>query len=149
MTVSGEDEMTGRERMRASMTRTKRYNSAALPQYYWQSFFELGTQYYVAARMLFFARGGAVTGILANHAVEMFLKGALCSQVSITDLKEKFSHSLPDLWDRSKTAKADATLADFDSVIEMLDEFSEVRYPDKVLPAESTMRGAPRSRATT
>jgi hypothetical protein len=115
------------------MAKAKRTNPAALPNYYWQSFLDLGAQYYVAARLQFFTQGGAVVGVLAHHAVEMFLKGALCIVVPITDLESEFSHSLPKLWTRFKTEKGVSGLVQCDSTIELLHEFEDIRYPDKVL----------------
>jgi len=108
-------------------------DARALPSYYWRSFFALGTQYYAAARLLFFANGAMVTGTLAHHAVEMSLKGALCSRVPITELRQKFKHSLPLLWDHFKMEKGDVALARFDSTIALLAAFDDLRYPDKVV----------------
>jgi hypothetical protein len=96
-------------------------------------FFDSGIQYYAAARLLFFAGGAPVTGILAHLAIEMFLKGALCPTVSLDVLaSRKFGHSLARLWERFKTEIGDAALAHFDATIDQLDPFEDLRYPDTV-----------------
>jgi hypothetical protein len=58
-------------------------NEAMEIDYSRRRFFDHGTQYYVATRLLFFAQGVPVTGTLAHHAIEMFLKGALCATVPL------------------------------------------------------------------
>ena len=93
-----------------------------LVEYFRHQLFSNGTQYYAAARMLFIAGGAPVTGNLAHHAIEMFLKGALCRAVPLKRLANlrEFGHSLTRLWGRFKT-------------IAVLDPWEELRYPDKVL----------------
>ncbi len=106
-----------------------------LVEYYRHQLFSNGTQYYAAARMLFIAGGAPVTGNLTHHAIEMFLKGALCRAVPLKRLANlrEFGHSLTRLWGRFKTETEDATLARFDGTIAVLDPWEELRYPDKVL----------------
>jgi hypothetical protein len=105
--------------------------------YYQLRFFAAGVQYYVAARLLFFAGGVQVAGNLAHHAVEMFLKGALCAVVPLDDLAKKrpYIHSLTGLWNRFKGEMGDAALASFDDTINRLHQFEDLRYPDTVKDA--------------
>jgi len=92
------------------------------------------TQYYVAGRLA--ARVGLVPvyGNLLHHAVEMHLKTELVKVVSREDLRnpKKYGHDLEKLWTRFKRQYADQALNRFDSTIRALNEFEELRYPDKI-----------------
>jgi hypothetical protein len=109
---------------------------AEAARYYQHGFFAAGTQYYVAACLLFFAGGVKVAGNLAHHAVEMFLKGALCATVSLKVLAKKpYKHSLTGLWSRFKGEMGDPALASLDDTIDRLHQFEDLRYPDTVKEA--------------
>jgi hypothetical protein len=98
------------------------------------TFCDFATQYYVAARLA--ARAGLVPihGNLFHHAVEMYLKGALVGTLPVEDMKRKpYSHDLTAIWDRFKTKEADPALARFDPLVQKLQLFESIRYPDKIV----------------
>ena len=94
--------------------------------------FDLATQYYVAARFSAFAGLLPVYGNLFHRAIEMFLKGYLSSQLTLAELKN-FHHNLQRIWNRFKQEVADSTLGRFDDVIRELHKFENIRYPDKII----------------
>lgn len=97
-----------------------------------ETFCDLATQYYVAAR--FAAQVGLlpVHGNLFHHAVEMYLKAALGGTLPLGQMK-KYSHDLTALWDQFKTKHADPFLRRFDPTIQALQNFESIRYPDKIV----------------
>jgi hypothetical protein len=97
-----------------------------------EAFFDIGTQYYVAARYAAFAGLAPVCANLFHHAVEMYMKGYLSSQRGLAELK-KLGPRLPDIWAHFKSSAADAELDRFDPVISELDKFESIRYPDRDL----------------
>ncbi len=95
-------------------------------------FLGLGMQYYVAARSA--ALGGLipVCGNLFHHAIEMFLKARLSQTLPLKDLK-KLRHELKPLWRAFKAEFPAAKLEEFDKLIDELDAFERIRYPDNVI----------------
>lgn len=61
-----------------------------------ESFFNIGTQYYIAARFSALSRLLPVSGNLFHHAIEMYFKGYLVTKFALTDLKS-LGHRLPDI----------------------------------------------------
>jgi hypothetical protein len=105
-------------------------------------FFDLGMQYYIAARSSAVQIGlMPVCGNLYHHAVEMFLKTGLCRNYSLSDLAspKKFGHCLPKLWKAFNADFASTTLRQFDTVIPTLQRWKDIRYPDKVLREGAVM----------
>jgi hypothetical protein len=102
-------------------------------------FIQLGVQYYVAARAA--ARAGLlpVCGNLYHHAVEMFLKSGLVRTHSMADLKNTFGHRLPQLWSDFKTEFPAPILAQYDQLIKDIEDFEEIRYPEKVIKQGAVM----------
>jgi len=98
-------------------------------------YFTLGSQYYVSGRFATHAKLMPVCGNLLHHAVEMYLKGALCQHVSNIDLKDRktFGHDLMKLWRALKKIAVDQTLDRFDKTISYLNPFERIRYPDKTM----------------
>ena len=106
-------------------------------------FFELGFQYYVAARYAFAAGLFPVCGNLFHHAIEMFIKGFLFHdgmneteiKDKLTDLQKKYSHHLGKLWDSFKnlTEGSINNLDAFDETIKELQKFDGIRYSNKFL----------------
>ena len=96
-------------------------------------FFQLAFQYYVAARFGASAVLLPVAGNLFHHAIEMFLKGELAQHLDESQRK-KLGHNLTELWSafKEKTA-AEASLASFDTVIEKLSKFEDIRYPENIV----------------
>jgi hypothetical protein len=63
----------------------------------------------------------------------MMLKGRLTHSLSLERLKDKYSHNLPKTWRRFKRAFPGEDLSEYDAIIEGLDRFESLRYPDSVL----------------
>ncbi|HEY7428149.1 MAG TPA: hypothetical protein VH682_28205 [Gemmataceae bacterium] len=99
------------------------------------NFFKIALEYYVSGRAAAFCGCLITTGNLLHHAVEMLLKGKLCHTVPLDDLKDrkKFGHSLPKCWDAFKTLFPSEDLSEFDQMIQELDRFETIRYPDEIV----------------
>ncbi len=96
-------------------------------------FFQYGSQYYVAGRYAAFAGLTPIVGNILHHAVEMFLKGVLAKTMSLKELKDKLGHDLPKIWAVFKVKVNDKSLSAFDKVIDTLNAFEDIRYPNKIL----------------
>jgi hypothetical protein len=96
-------------------------------------FFRYGCQYYVAGRYGVFAALMPVAANLHHHGIEMLLKGALSKTMTLKDMKDKLGHRLEKTWVEFKTVAKDSSLSRFDKVIDELNKFEEIRYPDKLL----------------
>jgi len=97
-------------------------------------FLDLGFQYYTAGRLAFLTQLTPITGSLFHHAIEMQIKARLSQTHTLEELSRKpFGHRLFSLWDAFKAEFSDEELDEFDSVISLLDEFEELRYPDSIL----------------
>jgi hypothetical protein len=105
------------------------------------AFVGLGLQYYVAARSAAWAGLMPVFGNLYHHALEMLLKAGLSQYHSLKKLsKPPFSHNLLNLWDSFKVSFPSTELPQFDATIVDINDFEEIRYPDKVLKNGAEMR---------
>jgi hypothetical protein len=99
-----------------------------------QYFLDWGFQYYVAARRGARAQLSPVTGNLYHHAIEMFLKARLSRSIPLEELKKKeFGHRLKSLWDAFKAEFSSEGLSQFDPLIDTLDRFESIRYPDEIV----------------
>jgi len=111
------------------------------------AFMSLGVQYYIAARSAAWAGLLPVCGNLYHHSVEMFLKSGLVRKYGLLDLRRRFGHKLPVLWDEFKKEFPSPGLTQFDTAIADIEEFEDVRYPDKILKHGAQMvvdfRGTP------
>jgi hypothetical protein len=101
--------------------------------------FSYGSQYYVLGRYAAFAGQAPVAGNVLHHAVEMFLKEALSQTMSLDDIRT-LGHDLPSIWEAFKAQQKDDNLKGFDSVISSLDQFEDIRYPDKILEEGAVLR---------
>ena len=95
-------------------------------------FARLAIQYYAAGRFAALSHCVPVAGNLLHHAVEMFLKGALVTRMSLPELK-KINHNLKVLWNTFRQIYPDPALAALDSSISELEKFEHLRYPDAVV----------------
>jgi len=102
-------------------------------------FFRYGCQYYVAGRYGVFASLIPVAGNLHHHAIEMLLKGVLSKSMTSKEMKDKLKHKLVPCWESFKAQAGDATLNRFDRVIQELNKFEEIRYPDKLVELGASM----------
>jgi hypothetical protein len=99
------------------------------------TFFDLGFQYYVAGR--FAASEGVamspVSGTLFHHAIEMFLKGELTNHLT-EGQRIGLKHRLKLTWNKFKAhIEGGPALSIFDQVIDELDKFEDIRYPEKIV----------------
>lgn len=92
-------------------------------------FFTYGGQYYVTGRYAAFAGLTPVVGNILHHAIEMFLKGALCKSKTIDEMRIKLRHDLVKIWKAFKAQENDTALAVFDEAIAQLHRFEVIRYP--------------------
>jgi hypothetical protein len=102
-------------------------------------FLGLGVQYYVAARSAALAGLLPVCGNLFHHAIEALLKARLSQKHPLPQLKQKFGHELPRLWDAFKAEFPGAGLENFDSAIADVEHFERLRYPDRVIVEGAAM----------
>src|SRR5947209_19244462 len=100
-----------------------------------RKFYDLALQYYVAGRAALACHCPHVPGNLFHHAVEMLLKGQLSKTVPMAVLKnsKKFGHDLQPLWSAFKKLFPNEGLDEFDPMIDGLNTFEDIRYPDKIL----------------
>jgi hypothetical protein len=96
-------------------------------------FYTIALEYYVTGRASLLCGNTLITGNLLHHAVEMLLKGQLSKTTPIGDLKKLFGHKLPKLWAAFKALIPAENLAEFDGMIDELDRFEAIRYPDEIL----------------
>jgi hypothetical protein len=97
-----------------------------------RSFFETGSQYYIAGRYAVFAWLKPVGGNILHHAIEQLLKGALSETIPLDQMKKTFGRDLPTIWSAFKEQANDPMLAQFDQVISTLHVFEELRYMTSV-----------------
>jgi hypothetical protein len=100
-----------------------------------ENFFKIALEYYVNGRAAALSGCLFTTGNLLHHAVEMMLKGELSKTTSLDDLAnpKKFGHWLPKCWNGIKALFPTVDLTEFDAMIQGLDKFEQIRYPDKLL----------------
>jgi hypothetical protein len=98
-----------------------------------EKFLDFGFQYYIAARFGTRARLSPVAGNLFHHAIEMFLKAYLSRSMSSDAMKNKLGHKLKRQWDAFKSSFPTVHLSGFDKLIEALDSFETIRYPDELI----------------
>lgn len=106
--------------------------TATDPQEVGRLFFDRANQYYIVGRFSILCQLSPVGMNLLHHAVEMYLKGALARKLSLGELRE-LRHGLRDAWKQFKIEFSARPLDAFDSAIQALDRFEELRYPNSVL----------------
>jgi hypothetical protein len=97
-----------------------------------QNFYRIGVQYYVAGRFSILNGMTPVAGNLFHHAVEMLLKGKLVYLHPLSQLKN-WSHNLRKCWRAFKAVFPADDLTRFDKFIVALDQFEELRYPERLV----------------
>ncbi len=97
---------------------------------YW--YFEYARDYHVAASRNAEENFSVVAGVLAHHAVEMYLKALLLASTTEKERKEDIGHNLFEAWTRGKLHLNLAWPDDLDVVIRRLDRFEEIRYPEEI-----------------
>ena len=102
-------------------------------------FAQLAVQYFVVGRAAAIHQLIPVLGNLLHHAVEMSLKAGLASSHSLSQLKD-LGHSLPRLWHAFVAAYPSSDAPTYHAVIDALEKFEELRYPDSILANGAMMR---------
>jgi HEPN domain-containing protein len=97
-----------------------------------QEYFGAAIQYHVSARFAAIAGFLPLSGNLAHHAVEMYLKGYLCRKLTEKE-RRKLGHSLHKIWRSVKQDIGDSTLDQFDATISAIDKFERIRYPEEIV----------------
>jgi hypothetical protein len=103
------------------------------PEWLTFEFYSTGMNHYVAGRWATLAGLMPVYGNQFHLAVEMFLKGALVGKGVAPDDLRRFGHKVKRLWKAYKRYYDDGTLAQFDQLIQRLDKFEKIRYPDQIV----------------
>jgi hypothetical protein len=105
------------------------------PEGAWNEFGRRGIDYYVAGRFSALpGRSLVVSGNLLHHAIEMFLKGALCKKQSHSRQQiRSMGHNLKKAWKAFKETCPDPRLNALDSAVRDLNKFEDLRYPDKLM----------------
>ncbi len=100
-----------------------------------EQFYKIALEYYVGGRAALLSGNSLITGNLLHHGVEMLLKGQLSKTVPLKHLKDqkKFGHKLSNLWPAFKGTFPSGDLTEFDTMIDELDKFEKIRYPDEIL----------------
>lgn len=141
-TVDDDDDVNPPE-LRLTPEELARFRKASIRHYFKDS----GLHYYVAGRFSFLAgQQQPVCAILLHHAVEMFLKGALCQTMELKQVG-KPKHRLRKLWTWFKRAFADQELSSHDRALLDLDPFYKLRYPDSPVKDGMDIAFSPGSRA--
>lgn len=98
------------------------------------SFFDLGVQYYAAARFGAAASLNPVSANLSHHAIECFLKGYLAGRGwTLDSLKKGLHHDLRKAWREFKKEASSTGLSRYDGTIRALYKYEHIRYPDAIL----------------
>ena len=100
-----------------------------------RQFYAIALEYYVSGRAALLCGNTRIPGNLLHHAVEMLLKGQLSKTIPLDDLKrsKKFGHKLPLLWTTFKNLFPKHDLTEFDTIIDSVQKFEKIRYPDAIL----------------
>ncbi len=87
--------------------------------------------FYITARLATINSLTPVSGYLAHHAIEMFLKAGL---VEATTENERImlGHNLQRIWQQYKTLMGNSELDKFDGTMNDLDQFEVIRYPERI-----------------
>ena len=113
-------------------------------QSFWQYSVENGVQYYIAGRFGVLAHLTPTCGNQMHHAVEYLLKGCLARQdpedpgrsdtwQEISKYPRRYGHDLEKLWAEFKKRNPDPALAVYDDLIDGLNRFEKIRYPNDLI----------------
>ncbi len=97
-----------------------------------EQYFQAAVQYHVTARYAALAGFLPVCGNLFHRAIEMYLKGHLCTTLNEAQRK-KLKHNLRRIWRRFKKKVSDSGLDRFDETVSALDKFERIRYPEEIV----------------
>ena len=97
-----------------------------------QQYFQAAVQYHVTARYAALAGFLPVCGNLFHRAIEMYLKGHLCTTLNEAQ-RRKLKHDLRKIWRQFKKEVSDSRLDGFDEIVSALDKFERIRYPEEIV----------------
>jgi hypothetical protein len=103
----------------------------------WNQYAQLAAQYYVSGRFAALAGYVPVCGSLMHHAIELQLKcgliiaGAVPEADADRHFRTSYRHSLRSLWQVFKGCHRNEDLSEFDRLIDALDRWEEIRYPQR------------------
>src|SRR5450631_3615711 len=106
---------------------------------YWHHAIEYGLDYYVAGRFATAHRAMPVSANILHHAVELMLKACLARDDSIEKIREYghpkrgYGHDIVRLWHEFKARQPAPVAAEFDSIIDGLHAFEDIRYPETLI----------------
>lgn len=98
--------------------------------------FDYGMQYLGAGRFAVASRFTPVGAGLLHHAIEMFLKGLVARgshPADISQFRNRYGHKLGAIWREVLARFPNKGLESFAETIAKLDEFEDIRYPDKLI----------------
>jgi len=106
-------------------------------------FAALALGYYASGRLAFRASAGSlVSAHILHHAIEFVLKATLARHTTMADMK-KFGHRLPDLFDSAEARSSELRGIEHRATASLLHELWELRFPDRILAAGSTLSSTP------
>jgi len=96
------------------------------------SFMEAGLEYLISGRFAIANRMIAIAGNLYHHGIEYILKSYLLNTMSVADIR-LLGHNLVNIWNKTKSNMPNIELNKFDSIIQRLNLFERIRYPDRII----------------
>jgi hypothetical protein len=121
------------------VTFTQEQKDRSMREGYWDHAIRYGLDYYVVGR---FAAAHGFTPVSANilhHAVELLLKARLAHDDPLDRIleywhpKKGYGHDIVHLWQDFKARQPVAVPAEFNTIIEGLHAFEDIRYPERLI----------------
>jgi len=103
---------------------------------YWIYSTQYALDYYVSGQFAVAHGFNPVSANILHHAVELLLKACLSRQDTLEDIgryRNIYGHKLDRLWQEFKRRQLSPVDGEFDSIIEALDHFEDIRYPDRLI----------------
>lgn len=125
---------------------TKEQKEKSFKEDYWRHAIQYGLQYYVAGRFAIVNGFTPVSANLMHHGVELLLKACLARDDSYETIlkygykKEGYGHDIALLWAAFKGRREAAVPEEFDKVIEGLQAFEDIRYPEHLIQHGAVIR---------
>jgi hypothetical protein len=103
---------------------------------YWIYSTRYALDYYVSGRFAVAHQFNPVSANILHHAVELMLKACLSRKDTLADIRRYrkiYGHKLDRLWQEFKRRQSSTVDPQFDSIVEALDHFEDIRYPDRLI----------------